>query len=140
MIRTVTGFRVVLRGDKIAIEATPESILEIHQPMVRDYSTSGGHLPGNVLLEGPEKTVTKKWQGYPPENLHVLGKSMPALPEVSVPRFTGKAKYASRVWFPDLLQAKFLTCPHPHARIRMWIHPKRRRCRASRTSSPTKTP
>ncbi len=43
---------------------------------------------------------------------------MPALPEVSIPRFTGKAQYASRVWFPDLLYVKFLTCPHPHARIK----------------------
>ena len=118
IIRTVMDSAAVLRGDKIAIEAKPESIIEIHQPMVRDFSTSGGHLPGNELLEGPQKTVTKKWQGYPPENLHVLGKAMPALPEVSIPRFTGKAQYASRVWFPDLLYAKFLTCPHPHARIK----------------------
>src|SRR6185312_9571323 len=38
--------------------------------------------------------------------------------EVSLPRFTGKAQYASRVWFPDMLYARFLTSPHPHARIR----------------------
>jgi CO/xanthine dehydrogenase Mo-binding subunit len=62
--------------------------------------------------------VTKNRQGYPPENLNVIGKSMPALPEVSIPRFTGKAEYASRVWFPNLLYARFLTSPHPHARIR----------------------
>src|SRR6185312_4259125 len=37
--------------------------------------------------------------------------------EVSLPRFTGKAQYASRVWFPDMLYARFLTSPHPHARI-----------------------
>ncbi len=37
-------------------------------------------LPGDEVLEGAEKTVTKKWQGYPPENLNVLGKPMPALP------------------------------------------------------------
>ena len=45
----------------------------------------------------------------------MLGKPLPPLPEVSIPRFTGKAQYASRVWFPDLLYARFLTCPHPHA-------------------------
>ena len=118
IIRTVMDSAAVLRGDKIAIEAAPASILQIKQPMVRDYSTSGGHLPGDELLEGPQKTVTKKWQGYPPENLNVLGKSIPALPEVSIPRFTGKALYASRVWFPDMLCVKFLTCPHPHARIK----------------------
>ena len=84
--------------------------------MVRNYSTNGGHAPGNDLVEG-KKTI-KKWQGYPPENLNVIGKLMPPLAEVSIPRFTGKAMYASRVWFPDMLYAKFLTCPHPHARIK----------------------
>ena len=75
-------------------------------------------LPGDEVVEGPGKTVTKKWQGYPPENLNVLGKPLPPLPEVSIPRFTGKAQYASRVWFPDLLYVKFLTSPHPRARIK----------------------
>jgi CO/xanthine dehydrogenase Mo-binding subunit/aerobic-type carbon monoxide dehydrogenase small subunit (CoxS/CutS family) len=118
IIRTVMDSAAVLRGEKIAIEAAPESVIQIKQPMVRDYATNGGHLPGNELMEGPHKTVTKKWQGYPPQNLHVLGKALPALPEVSIPRFTGQAQYASRVWFPDLLYAKFLTCPHPHAQIK----------------------
>ena len=118
IIRTVMDSAAVLRGEKIKIEAAPDSIIQIKLPMVRDYSTSGGHLPGDEVIEGAQKTVTKKWQGYPPENLNVLGKPMPPLPEVSIPRFTGKAQYASRVWFPDLLYAKFLTCPHPHARIK----------------------
>ena len=106
------------RRPKRRIVAAPESIVQIKQPMVRDFSTHGGHAPGNELVEGARKTVTKKWQGYPPENLNVVGKSMPALPEVSIPRFTGKAEYASRVWFPDMLHARFLTCPHPHARLK----------------------
>ena len=42
---------------------------------------------------------------------------MPALPEVSIPRFTGTAEYASRVRFPDMLHARFLTSPHPRARL-----------------------
>jgi len=118
IIRTVLDSAAVLRGNKIQIEPEPDSIIQIKMPMVRDYSTSGGHLVGDDVLEGAQKTVTKKWQGYPPENLHVLGKPLPALPEVSIPRFTGKAQYASRVWFQDLLYVKFLTCPHPHARIK----------------------
>src|ERR1700726_1781152 len=118
IIRTVMDSAAVLRGNKTKIEASPESIIQIKQPMVRNYSTNGGHLPGDELVEGSQKTPTKKWQGYPPENLNVLGKSMPALPEVSVPRFTGKAQYASRVWFPDLLYARFLTSPHPRAYIK----------------------
>ena len=118
IIRTVMDSAAELRGEKVAIEATPASVVHIKLPMVRDYSTSGGHLAGDEVLEGARKTVTRKWQGYPPENLNVLGKSMPALREVSVPRFTGKAQYGSRIWFPDLLYVKFLTCPHPHARIK----------------------
>jgi CO/xanthine dehydrogenase Mo-binding subunit/aerobic-type carbon monoxide dehydrogenase small subunit (CoxS/CutS family) len=118
IIRAVMDSAAVMRGSKTQIEPATESVVQVKMPMVRDYTTSGGHLPGDEVLEGPQKTVTRKWQGYPPENLHVLGKPMPALPEVSIPRFTGKASYASRVWFPDLLYVKFLTSPHPHARIK----------------------
>src|ERR1700693_1817759 len=118
IIRAVMDSAAVLRGSKAQIEPAPESIIRIKMPMVRDYSTTGGHLPGDEVLEGPNKTVTKKWQGYPPENLNVLGKPMPPLPEVSIPRFTGKAQYATRVWFSDLLYTKFLTCPHPRAIIK----------------------
>ena len=86
-------------------------------PMVRDYSTSGGHAAGDEVIEGASKTVTKKWQGYPPENLNVIGKPLPPLPEVSIPRFTGKAQYASRVWFPDLL---YVALPHVAASARAY--------------------
>ena len=103
--------------EKMKIESRPHSTVVISQPMVRDYSTGGGHLPGDTLVEGDEQIVTRKWQGYPPENLNVIGHSMPPMPEVSIPRFTGTAEYATRVWFPDMLYARFLTCPHPHARI-----------------------
>jgi CO/xanthine dehydrogenase Mo-binding subunit/aerobic-type carbon monoxide dehydrogenase small subunit (CoxS/CutS family) len=116
IIRTVLDAAAVLRGEKSGIEAEPESIVHIKMPMVRDYATAGGHLPGDELIEG--KIRTRKWQGYPPEDLNILGKSMPPLAEVAVPRFTGKALYATRVWFPDMLYAKFLTCPHPHARLK----------------------
>src|SRR5215470_12047928 len=116
IVRTVLDTAAVLRGEpEPAIE--PHSIVHVKLPMVRDYATHGGHSPGNQLIEGAHRTVTKKWQGYAPENLKVIGKPMPALAEVSIPRFTGKAEYASRVRFPDMLHARFLTCPHPHARI-----------------------
>ena len=118
IIRTVIDSGAVLRGEKRAIEPEPDSIIHVKTPIVRDYSTSGGHLPGDEVIELPQKTPTKKWQGYPPENLNVVGKAIPPLPEVSVPRFTGKAQYASRVWFPNMLYAAFLTSPHPHARIK----------------------
>jgi CO/xanthine dehydrogenase Mo-binding subunit/aerobic-type carbon monoxide dehydrogenase small subunit (CoxS/CutS family) len=115
IIRAVMDSAAVLRGEKTRIEPATESVIQIKQPMIRDFSTYGGHLPGDEVREGT--TVTRKWQGYPPENLRVLGQAIPALPEVSIPRFTGKAQFASRVWFPNLLYTKFLTCPYPHARI-----------------------
>ena len=118
IIRTVMDSAAVLRGSKAPIEPELENVVHIKMPMVRDYSTTGGHLAGDEVIEGTNKTVTKKWQGYPPENLNVLGKPLPPLPEVSIPRFTGKAQYASRVWFPDLLYTKFLTCPHPRALLK----------------------
>ena len=102
------------------IEAVPEpgSIVHIKQPMVRDYSTGGGHGPEDTLIEGDDQIVTQKWQGYAPENLNVVGKSMPPMAEVSIPRFLGTAEYATRVWLPNMLYAKVLASPHPHARIR----------------------
>lgn len=118
IIRTVMDSAAVLRGSKTPIEPELDNVVHIKMPMVRDYSTTGGHFPGDEVIEGSNRTVTKKWQGYPPENLNVLGKPLPPMPEVSIPRFTGKAQYASRVWFPNLLYTKFLTCPHAHALIK----------------------
>jgi len=118
IIRTVMDTAAVLRGSKEPIKPELENVVHIKMPMVRDYSTNGGHGPGDEVIEGPSRTVTKKWQGYPPENLNVLGTPLPPLPEVSIPRFTGKAQYASRVWFPNLLYARFLTCAHPHANVK----------------------
>jgi CO/xanthine dehydrogenase Mo-binding subunit/aerobic-type carbon monoxide dehydrogenase small subunit (CoxS/CutS family) len=118
IVRAVMDSAAVLRGSKAEVEPEVDSIIHIKMPMVRDYSTTGGHLPGTEVVEGSSKTITKKWQGYPPENLKLLGKPLPPLAEVAMPRFTGKAQYGSRVWFPDLLYVKFLTSPHPHARIK----------------------
>lgn len=105
---------------KMKIEAKPEenSVIIINQPMVRDFSTGGGHLPGDTLVEGDEKFVTKKWQGYPPQNLNLIGKSHPPMPEVGIPRVTGKALYATRVVLPNMLFAHILTNPHPRAKVR----------------------
>src|SRR5438876_821372 len=103
---------------KLKIEPHLHSAIIVNQPMVRDFSTGGGHLPGDTLVEGDDKIVTKKWQGYPPENLNLVGKPQPPLAEVAMPRYTGKAEYATRVSFPNMLCAKLLASPHPHARIR----------------------
>src|SRR5215467_7507977 len=103
---------------KTKIEPRMESVIQVKMPPVRDFSTGGGHGPEDVLVEGDEKIVTKKWQGYPPVNLNVVGKPMPPMPEVAIPRFLGKAEYATRIWFPNLLYVKVLTSPYVRARIR----------------------
>src|SRR6185312_583029 len=117
IVGTVMDAAAVLRGEKPK-PVEPHSIVHIKLPQVRDFSTHGGHSADAELVERPSGTVTKKWQGYAPEHLNVIGQPIPALTEVSLPRFTGKAEYASRVRFPDMLHARFLTCPHPRARIR----------------------
>src|SRR3954469_844963 len=103
---------------KTKIEPKMESVIQVKLPMVRNFSTGGGHAPGDTLVEGEEKIVTKKWQGYTPQNLNIVGKPMPPLPEVALPRFLGTADYASRVVLPNMLHARFLTSPYPHARIK----------------------
>src|SRR5262249_1369280 len=95
-----------------------ESVIQVKQPMVRDFSTGGGHGPGDTIIEGDEKIVTKKWQGYPPANLNIVGKPMPPMPEVSIPRYTGKAEDASRILLPNMLHLKLLVNPHPRARLK----------------------
>ena len=71
-----------MRGGKEPV-VEPHSIVHVKQPMVRDYATHGGHAPGDRLIEGARKTITKKWQGYPPDRLSVIGTLLPALPERS---------------------------------------------------------
>jgi CO/xanthine dehydrogenase Mo-binding subunit len=93
-------------------------VIQVKLPMVRDFSTGGGHLPGDTITEGDDQIVTKKWQGYPPANLNVVGKPMPPMPEVAIPRFLGKAEYATRVLLPNMLHVRFITSPHPRARIK----------------------
>jgi len=117
IVNTVVDTGKLLRGEIHTIEAKPHNSVVITQPMVRTYSTGGGHGPEDTLVEGDEQIVTKKWQGYPPENLNLVGHPRPPLPEVAMPRLTGKALYASRVSLPDMLHAKVLASPYPRARI-----------------------
>src|ERR1700675_1019069 len=102
---------------KIKLEPKLESVISVKLPMVRNFSTGGGHGPEDTLVEGDEKIVTKKWQGYPPKDLNLVGKALPAMPEVAIPRFTGKAEYTTRLSFPNMLWVKLLVCPHPRAKI-----------------------
>src|SRR5438046_9293188 len=97
---------------KTKLESRVESVVQVKLPMVRNFSTGGGHGPEDTLIEGDEQIVTKKWQGYPPANLNIVGKPMPPMAEVSMPRLLGKAQYATRVVLPNMLYAKLLTSPH----------------------------
>ena len=96
----------------------PPSVIIVNQPAVRTFSTAGGHGPEDTLTEGDDKITIKKWQGYPPTNLNLIGKSHPAMPEVAIPRYTGKALYATRVLLPDTLHVKVLVSPHARCRIK----------------------
>jgi CO/xanthine dehydrogenase Mo-binding subunit len=102
---------------KEKIEAKPHDVIIVDMPMVRDYSTGGGHAPGDTLVEGDNKVVTKKWQGYPPQNLNIIGRPIPPMPQVAIPRYTGKAEYATRIMLPNMIYARVLGSPHPRARI-----------------------
>src|SRR5438445_9430631 len=103
---------------KTKLEARTESVIQVKLPMVRNFSTGGGHGPEDTLVEGDSKIVTKKWQGYPPQNLNLVGKPHPPMPEVAIPRYVGKAQYATRILFPNMLWGKLLTSPHPRARVK----------------------
>jgi xanthine dehydrogenase YagR molybdenum-binding subunit len=105
------------QGPKPKIVPTLRNVVIVNQPMVRTFSTGGGHGPEDFLIEGDNNIRIKKWQGYPPQNLNVFGKVRPPLEEVAIPRLTGKAEFATRVVFPNMLHAKLLTSPHPRARI-----------------------
>src|SRR2546425_13051230 len=70
---------------KLKIEPKLESTIVIRQPTVRNFSTGGGHLPGDVIIEGDQKNVTKKRQGYPPDNVNAVRKTPPPLREIAIP-------------------------------------------------------
>jgi CO/xanthine dehydrogenase Mo-binding subunit len=103
---------------KAKLEGKPDNCIIIDQPAVRNFSTGGGHGPEDTLVEGDEKLVTRKWQGYPPQNLNLIGKPHPAMPEVGIPRLTGKAEYTNRVVLPNMLYVRLLTNPHPRAKVK----------------------
>src|SRR5260370_39808665 len=63
----------VLRGSKMPIEAEPESVVHIKMPMMRDYSTSGGHFACAEVFGCANKNLTKKGQQLLPVKSTVVG-------------------------------------------------------------------
>ena len=100
------------------IEPSLDDTKIITLPMVRNFSTGGGHGPADTLTEGDGKLVTKKWQGHPPVDLAIIGKPQAPLREVVEPRYRGTAEFATRIRLPGMLYIKFLRSPYPRAAIR----------------------
>lgn len=100
------------------IEPSSEGAKIITQPMVRNFSTGGGHGPGDTIIEGDRKIVTQKWQGHPPVDLTILGKPQAPLREVVEPRYRGTAEFATRVRLPGMLHVKFLRSLYPRSALR----------------------
>src|SRR6202163_4520612 len=90
----------------------------VTMPMVRNFSTGGGHGPGDTLIEGDRRIVTQKWQGHPPADLAIIGKPQAPLRAVVEPRYRGTAEFATRIRLPGMLYVKFLRSPYPRAAIR----------------------
>ena len=102
----------------VKIEPSLENATIITQPMVRNFSTGGGHGPGETLIEGDGRIATRKWQGFPPVDLAIIGKPQAPLREVVEPRYRGTAEFATRVQLPGMLHIKFVRSPYPRAAIR----------------------
>ena len=45
---------------KTKLVPTIRDVIIVNQPIVRNFSTGGGHGPEDVLVEGDNKIVTKK--------------------------------------------------------------------------------
>jgi hypothetical protein len=48
------------QSPKTKLESKPRDVISVNLPMVRDFSTAGGHGAGDTLIEGDEKISTKK--------------------------------------------------------------------------------
>ena len=118
IIRTVMESAAVLRGAKTDVPPETDSVIRIKMPMVRDYSTSAAIWPVTKFSRARAESLPRNGKAIRPKISTCSAMPMPPMPEVAIPRFTGKAQYASRVWFPDLLYVKFLTSPHPHALVK----------------------
>ena len=64
-----------------------------HQPADgADFSTGGGHGPEDTLVEGDDKSSRRSGRATRRQNLNIIGKPLPPMPEVAIPRFTGQGR------------------------------------------------
>ncbi len=63
IIRAVMDSAAVLRGGKTDVEPETDSVIHISMPMVRDYSTTGGHLAGRRSGRGTEQDRHQEMAG-----------------------------------------------------------------------------
>ena len=102
---------------------------EDRRPNRSDASSSSSRWCGTSRPAGDTARKTRWWKATRSslrgsgratrrKDLNLIGKPHPAMPEVGIPRLTGKAEYATRVNLPNMLWVKLLTSPHPRARVK----------------------
>ena len=57
--------------------------------------------------------------GLPSRQVHLIGKPHVAMPRSGIPRFVGKAMYATRLSCPTCCICKLLISPHPRSRAKV---------------------
>ena len=140
IIRTVIDSAAVLRGSKTPIEPEPESIVQIKMPMVRDYSTTGGHFAGRRSGRRREQDRHEEVAGLSARKSQRIWASRcrrcPKSPSRDSP---AKRSTPAACGFRICCTSKFLTWPHPHARIEDIDTSAAEKMPGVRTSSPTRT-
>ena len=101
------------------IEAEPER-LHHHQPAHGAELLDGRRAwPGRHAGRRRPEVRYQEVAGLPSDKIcNIIGKPHPAMPEVVIPRLTGKAEYATRVISRTCFGCKLLASPHPRARVK----------------------
>ena len=108
-----------MQKPKTKMEAKPESTIVIKTADGQEIFHRRRTWPGDTLVEGDGKIVTKKWQGYAPENLKVVGQSMPPIPEVADTQVHRQGRVHHAGFGCRICSTpKLLTSPHPRATIK----------------------
>ena len=102
----------------VKIEPSLDGATIITQPMVRNFSTGGGHGPGDTMIEGEPASSPRSGRDFRRSISTIIGKPQAPLREVVEPRYRGTAEFATRVRLPGMLHAKFVRSPYPRAAIR----------------------
>ena len=83
------------------IEPSLDDTRIITQPMVRNFSTGGGHGPADTITEGDGKFVTQKWQATAGRSRHHRQPRRRCARVAS--RYRSTAEFATRIRLPGML-------------------------------------